>query len=117
MTAVRTVTAEPPHDPEPFEDEPFAPVYDYVPLGPWRNAGGDDPDEWLPNPRYPDWRVFGPPGTAELQRRMFFDPYAAGPDHRTLHGAHLRSGGDRCWSCGIHCGLLAADNLEETRKT
>lgn len=52
---IRFVSPEPPHHPEPFADEPFAPVYDYLPLG----AGDYHDTEWiLPGPR-PDPVVFG----------------------------------------------------------
>lgn len=60
--SVRTVRPEPPHEPEPLPDEPFAPVYKgHVPLTTARNP-------------YAGWArartdplVFGPPGATELQ--------------------------------------------------
>ena len=104
MTLTRTVAPFPPHDPEPLPDEPFAPVYDRRPPRLDRHE-----DDWLPDPRYPDARVFGPIGSGELQRRMFYDPYAAWPLRTcTPCGVHWCSG-DRCWACGNHCGVLAAD--------
>lgn len=90
---VRVVSAEPPYDPEPHPDEPFAPVYDYRPLG-----FGPMLDGWvssLPAPRYPDQIAFGPPG-ADPEREL-------ASDGRTRWcGCGAGWGGDaaRCWNCG-----------------
>jgi hypothetical protein len=61
--AVRLVSPLPPHAPEPYPDEPFAPVYDYVPL---HGIEGMLPDSLAPHDCDP--LVFGPPGSGELQR-------------------------------------------------
>lgn len=62
---VRVVSPVPPHAPEPYPDEPFAPVYrGYVPL---RGIEGMLPDSLAP--RQPDALVFGPPGSGGLQRQ------------------------------------------------
>jgi hypothetical protein len=61
---VRVVSPVPPHDYEPYPDEPFAPAYDYVPLtgattqvaGIWRELPGT---KHLPDPYGPDPVVFG----------------------------------------------------------
>lgn len=89
-SAVRTrfVAAEPPHEPEPFDDDPFAPVYDYRPLGYYH--GGL---EAIRSPRHPGPIVFGPPG-ADPNRALTPDytrwcPCGAG-----------WSGGGACWNCG-----------------
>lgn len=62
--SVRTVSPRPPYLPEPHENEPLAPVYTFVPLGPTVRE-----DDWIRPPRYPDPLVFGPPGSGELQRQ------------------------------------------------
>jgi len=89
---VRAVRADPPHEPEPHPDEPFAPVYDFTPLG---AAPFDKYAHWLPVPRDPDPLVFG-------------DPYGQ-PRHDPSGGyapwgcvrCDVRwAGGRRCWHCG-----------------
>ena len=59
---VRLVSPVPPRDPGPHEDEPFAPVYDYEPLGREGTLS-----EWIMPGCSPDVLVFGPPGSGDLQ--------------------------------------------------
>jgi hypothetical protein len=99
-SAVRTrfVRAEPPHEPEPHPDEPFAPVYDFVPLdrplpGGWLTA------MQLPAPRWPDAAAFGPPGSGELQAIPMPDSFDFRPHRHCGCGAGWR-GDEACWNCG-----------------
>lgn len=76
--AARLVSPEPPHDPEPYPCEPFAPVYDFIPL----------PDS------FSGMRLF-PPVT---------DPH--GPDPLVFGPQYPRGRGDgclteRCGACGV----------------
>jgi hypothetical protein len=94
IAPVRVVSPLPPHEPEPYPDEPFAPVYDYEPLGP----GDGGVPEWTlrhaTDPYGPDRIVFGPgqqttPGYGDLLLRC------ARCDVKWAYGA-----GGACWYCG-----------------
>ena len=86
---VRLVSPVPPYEPEPHEDEPFAPVYSHAPLGPREGRtsggktlrGGPDPivfGRWSPAP---DWGAM----TVTCPRCDVKQAQAAGP---------------KCWYCG-----------------
>lgn len=89
---VRTVSPVPPHAPEPHPGEPFAPVYDYAPLG--ESSGLT----WLLDPYGPDPVVFGAPGS--VGTRDPDEPVDGWPAHRCGRCDVGWSGDARCWNCG-----------------
>jgi hypothetical protein len=97
---VRVVSAEPPYGPEPHPDEPFAPVYDYRPLGLDLGFGGEL-GHWVRPPRDPDRIVFG-----DLAAQPPHEPLGGraplGCETRWCARCDVRWGGDaaRCWNCG-----------------
>ena len=78
--------------PEPYQDDDMVPVYDFIPCD-------HVPTGWhltLPEPRYPDVRVFGPEGPDPL-RTPSCDLL------RTCAACDVkwaRSAGAACWNCG-----------------
>jgi hypothetical protein len=88
-TLVRFVSPLPPHDPEPHPDEPFAPVYDYRPLG----AAGTE-DYWLPDPCGHDPIVFG-----DVGRQPVHNP-DSNATWRCPRCDVCWRGGGACWACG-----------------
>lgn len=87
---VRTVLPMPPHEPEPYPDEPFAPVYDYVPLDGARL--GPVPGGWRPGG--PDLLVFGP----QYQRSLNVGDMAVHCLACDVKWAWAE--GAACWICG-----------------
>ena len=92
-SAVRTrfVRPEPPHEPEPRPDEPFAAVYDHRPLSMGYDHGGL---EAIRPPRHPDQLVFGGQGQPKHDPSGGYAPcWCARCD--------VRWAGDApCWNCG-----------------
>ena len=90
LLATRFAAAVPPHHPEPLPGEPFAPVYDHIPLGPadYLDTG------WIrPGPR-PDPIDFGG------QEQPRHDP-SGGYAPWWCARCDVRWGGDGpCWCCG-----------------
>jgi hypothetical protein len=88
---VRVVSLVPPHDPEPYPDEPFAPVYDFIPLGSFEGMRLYPP---VADPRPPDALVFGPGyrgDRPELDLALRCHPCGV---------TWAVSQGRACWCCG-----------------
>jgi hypothetical protein len=87
----RLVSPLPPHAPEPYPDEPFAPVYDYRPLDGFTGMRLFPP---VGEPRWPDPLVFGPEYHhywLELDAQRHCGPCGV----TWAYGA-----GTACWCCG-----------------
>jgi hypothetical protein len=88
--SVRTVLPLPPYEPEPLPDEPFAPVYAFVPLGAFEGSLA-----WVPDPYGPDVLVFGAPGTTQGAGILHGDGHWVSCECGvTWHGEAA------CWHCG-----------------
>ena len=88
---VRVVSPLPPHEPEPFPAEPFAPVYNYR-VPPLLAAGELDQ---APSPRHPDPLVFGEPGVSQGKSQQ------GDGEYRYCRVCDVKWRGDpECWACG-----------------
>jgi hypothetical protein len=88
----RVVSPLPPHAPEPYPDEPFAPAYDYEPLGDGFSGMRVYPP--VGDPRWPDRLVFGP----EYPRGLTFGDTSVHCYRCDVTWAWAE--GAACWCCG-----------------